>query len=234
MLRVDRIDVYYGDMQALRDVSLRLDKNECVAVIGSNGAGKTTLIRTIVGLLSPKSGRITFENEEIAGLPPHEIAKRGIAVTHEGRRLFPAMTIEENLEMGCYLRRARVNMAENLKLVYDMFPVLKERRSQAAGKLSGGEQQMLAISRSLMLDPRLLIMDEASLGLAPMLVQKLSGVLKDLKTLRFTILLVEQNVPVALSVADRGYVLENGRIMLEGKATELSNSDEVKKKYLGI
>jgi len=234
MLQVDDLDVYYSDMQALRDVSLRLEKNECVAVIGSNGAGKTTLIRTIVGLLSPKRGRIIFKDENITGLPSYEIANLGIAVTHEGRHLFPAMTVEENLRIGAYVRRAKKNMLENLKLVYEMFPVLRERSSQRAGKLSGGEQQMLAIARSLMLDPELLIMDEASLGLAPILVEKLSGVFRELKTMKLTILLVEQNVPVALSVADRGYVLENGSIMLEGKGTELLNSEEVKKRYLGI
>jgi len=234
MLQIDKIDVYYGDVQALVQVSLELDQNECVAVIGSNGAGKTTLIKTIAGLLTPKRGRVLFDGEEITALPPYEIAKRGIAMAHEGRRLFPEMTVLENLEMGSYLQRAKRNIAQNLDLIFDLFPVLKERSLQRAGRLSGGEQQMLAIARSLMTDPRILMIDEASLGLAPVLIQRLWRILRELKNRRLTILLVDQNVAMALSIADRGYVLENGRMVLEGESDELLASDDLKKRYLGI
>ncbi|WP_309493268.1 ABC transporter ATP-binding protein [Candidatus Hecatella orcuttiae] len=232
MLEVDRISVYYGDAQALRDVSIKIDEGEYVAVVGSNGAGKTTLMRTISGLLHPKTGKITFMGKRIDELPPHSIAALGIGHIPEGRRLFPAMTVKENLEMGCYLKRAKLKKDENLKMVYELFPVLKERSMQLAGTLSGGEQQMLAIARSLMADPNILLIDEFSQGLAPLLVQKIHNVIKELKKRGLTILLVEQNVRLALSSADRAYVLENGSIVAEG--TNLLDSDFVRKSYLGM
>jgi branched-chain amino acid transport system ATP-binding protein len=235
MLEIREIDVYYGTVKALRQVSLKVEADEFVVVIGSNGAGKTTLLKTISGLLTPRTGEIIFSGERIDGMPPHLIAERGIAHVFEGRHLFPSMTVMENLEMGCYNKGARLKKENNLKMVFELFPVLKERSSQFAGRLSGGEQQMLAIARSLMSGPKLLLCDELSLGLAPIVVEKIySEIIEELKTLGLTVLLVEQNVPLALSVADRAYVLENGKVMMEGKSSDLLNSDNVKKAYLGI
>ncbi len=233
ILDVKEINVFYGDIQALREISIKVEEGELIALIGSNGAGKTTFIKTLSGLLAPKSGEIIFLNEKLNGLHPHEITARGIVQVPEGRRLFPSMTIQENLDMGSYLKKAQLKKESNLKMINDLFPILKERKSQLAGTLSGGEQQMLAIARSLMADPKLLLIDEFSLGLAPVIVEKLYDIIKELKK-KFTILLVEQNVPLALSIADRAYVMENGRITLEGKASELLHSDSIRKTYLGI
>jgi len=234
MLEVKRINVYYGDLQALWDVSFEVNKGEIVTIVGSNGAGKTTTLRTISGLLRPKPGEISFMGERIDRLPPHKIVEKGIAHIPEGRRLFPYMTVLENLELGAYTREAREKKDDTLEWVYQLFPKLKERRSQLAGTLSGGEQQMLAIGRALMSRPKLLMSDEPSLGLAPKLVLLVFEMLKKINEEGITILLVEQNVRHALELADRGYVLETGKIVLEGDSRELLANEHVKKAYLGM
>jgi branched-chain amino acid transport system ATP-binding protein len=232
MLEVSDLDVFYGDRQALYDVTLRADQGEFLAIVGSNGAGKSTLIRTISGLLAPRGGQIKFKGESIAGLLPHEVTKKGIVQVPEGRRLFVNMTVEENLEMGAYLHEARAKKQENLQRVFDLFPILKERRRQTAATLSGGEQQMVAIGRALMSDPSILLIDEFSLGLAPVLTEKLFSVITKLNAAGLTVLMVEQNVHLALEAAKRAYVLENGRIVLEG--SNLLDTDLVRKSYLGM
>lgn len=235
MLEIENIDVYHGTAQSLEKVSLRINKGEIVVVAGSNGAGKTTLLKTISGLLHPRLGSIRFHGEPIEELPPHQIVERGISHVPEGRRLFPFMTVRENLELGSYRREASRNQKETLEWVFDIFPILKERQKQLAGTLSGGEQQMLAIARGLMSCPELLLLDEPSLGLAPIIVQKLFKVVtNEIYKKGITILLVEQNVRSALQIADRAYILENGRIVLEGKTRELLNNDYIKRAYLGI
>ncbi|HDM92887.1 MAG TPA: ABC transporter ATP-binding protein [Candidatus Korarchaeota archaeon] len=232
MLSVENLEAGYGDVQVLWGVSLRVEKGEIVALLGSNGAGKTTTLKTISGLLKPKSGKIAFDGVEITGKPPHEVVRLGISLVPEGRRLFPKMTVYENLRMGAYLVSGDVS--DRLETVYSLFPILKERRNQLAGTLSGGEQQMLAIARGLMSSPRLLMLDEPSLGLAPKIVQEVLRAVNQIRDEGVTVLLVEQNVQQALSIADRGYVIETGRIVLEGTGRELLENEHVKTAYLGL
>jgi branched-chain amino acid transport system ATP-binding protein len=234
LLEVEAITCFYRDALALQDISLKVGEDELVTIIGSNGAGKTTLIKAITGFLRPRKGTISFLGQRIDGLPPPEIINKGIGLVMEGRGLFPRMTVLENLEMGAYKSGAWEKRKENLEVVYQLFPVLKERRNQLAGTLSGGEQQMLAIGRALMSNPKLLILDEPSAGLAPLLARKLFGLLVDIKQRGVSILLVEQNVYQSLKIAERAYVLENGKLVTHGTAKELLNSDLVRKAYLGI
>jgi branched-chain amino acid transport system ATP-binding protein len=234
LLEVNRIDVHYGDVPALREATLRIEERELVSIIGANGAGKTTLVKTISGLLRPIHGEIFFCDQQVHHLPAYEITKLGLIQVPEGRRLFPNMTVLENLEIGAYIPGARHNRRENLEYVFQLFPILQERMHQLAGTLSGGEQQMAAISRGLMAKPKLLVLDEPSLGLSPILVRQTFSIVKDINEKGISIFLVEQNVFHALSLANRGYVLENGRIVLEGNGKELLCSDHVKKSYLGI
>ena len=232
LLKVENINVYYGAIHAIKDVSFHVDSGEVVTLIGANGAGKSTTLQTISGLLRSRSGGIEFNGESIGRLPPHRIVERGLAQVPEGRRIFLQMSVQENLEMGAFTRRGGVSEAE-LERVFEQFPRLKERRRQIAGTLSGGEQQMLAIGRALMSRPQLLMLDEPSMGLAPILVEQIFEIIGKLHRSGTTILLVEQNAQMALSVADRAYVMETGRIGLSGTGRELAESDLVKKAYLG-
>lgn len=234
MLEVRNIDTFYGKAQALWDVCLRIDEREIVALIGANGAGKTTLLNTISGLLRPASGSVEFLGQRIDGLPPHSIVELGISHIPEGRRLFDEMSVHENLEMGAYPYHAWKRKEETLKQVYQVFPGLKEREGQLARTLSGGERQMLAIGRGLMSRPRLCLFDEPSYGLAPLLMAEIFRIIGGLRDQGITILLVEQNVRQSLEIADRAYVLENGRICLEGACDGLLQSDYVRKAYLGL
>jgi len=234
LLEVKGINTFYGESQALWDVTFHVEKGMLVTLLGANGAGKTTTLKTICGLLKPESGEIYFSGEPIHTLPVHEIADRGITLIPEGRQLFPQMNVEENLLAGSYLKRAKEKRKENLERVYELFPVLKERRKQIAETLSGGEQQMLAIGRALMQDPQLIMFDEPSLGLAPILVQNVFSIIKDLHQRGATILLVEQNVNQAIKVADYCYVIENGRIVMEGTGAELEKDEKVREAYLGM
>jgi branched-chain amino acid transport system ATP-binding protein len=234
MLEVSNLDVFYGKSQALRDVSLKVNEGEIVALVGANGAGKTTLLNTISGLLRPASGSVDFLGRRIDRLAPHKIMQLGICQIPEGRKLFSDMTVGENLEMGAYTSEARKRRKEALEQVYQIFPVLKERRKQSAKKLSGGERQMVAIGRGLMSSPRLCMLDEPSYGLAPILFSEVLGVIKHLREQGITIFLVEQNVRQTLETADRAYVIENGRIVLEGKGKDLLQDELVKKAYLGL
>jgi branched-chain amino acid transport system ATP-binding protein len=235
MLEVSHIDVYYGDLQALWDVSLTLGDGEIATLIGSNGAGKSTILKTISGLLKPKTGSISCDSIRLDRLPAHQIVELGICMVPEGRRLFPQMSVLENLEVGAFLRKARQVKDNTLEWVYHIFPVLKQRANQMAGTLSGGEQQMLAIGRALMSQPKLLLLDEMSLGLSPVLVQNISQVIRDInKSGAVTIFLVEQNVRLALALADRGYIMENGRILNQGDAQTLLSSESVKEAYFGV
>ncbi len=232
MLSVQNINVYYGKIHAVKDVSFEVNDGEIVTLIGANGAGKSTVLKTISGLLHSTTGSITFENKELLRVAPHKIVPMGLAHVPEGRRIFQAMTVEENLEMGAYVAKPS-SVAAHLENVYERFPRLKERKRQIAGTLSGGEQQMLAMGRGLMSDPKLLMLDEPSMGLAPILVEQIFDIIKELRDHGTTILLVEQNARMALKIADRGYVLETGKIVLSGTGAELLNSPEVKKAYLG-
>ncbi len=232
LLKVENINVYYGAIHAIKDVSFHVDAGEVVTLIGANGAGKSTTLQTISGLLRSRSGGIEFNGESIGRLPPHRIVERGLAQVPEGRRIFLQMSVQENLEMGAFTRRGGVS-EEELERVFEQFPRLKERRRQIAGTLSGGEQQMLAIGRALMSRPQLLMLDEPSMGLAPILVEQIFEIIGKLHRSGTTILLVEQNAQMALSVADRAYVMETGRIGLSGTGRELAESDLVKKAYLG-
>jgi len=234
LLEVKGINTFYGESQALWDVTFHVEKGMLVTLLGANGAGKTTTLKTISGLLKPESGEIIFSGDPIHLLPVHEIADRGITLIPEGRQLFPQMNVEENLIAGSYLKRAKEKRKENLERVYELFPVLKERRKQVAETLSGGEQQMLAIGRALMQDPQLIMFDEPSLGLAPILVQNVFSIIKDLHNRGATILLVEQNVNQAIKVADYCYVIENGRIVMEGTGAELEKDEKVREAYLGM
>ena len=235
MLEISNIDVYYGDLQALWDISLTVGGGEIVTLVGSNGAGKSTIMKTISGLLKPKTGSISFEGIRLDKLPAHRIAEVGISMVPEGRRLFPQMTVLENLEVGASISAVRNVRYDTLRWIYEIFPVLKERAKQRAGTLSGGEQQMLAIGRALMSQPRLLLIDEMSLGLAPFVAQEISQVIKDInKSRKLTIFLVEQDVNMALSMADRGYIIEHGRIQSQGAARALLCSERIKEAYLGI
>jgi branched-chain amino acid transport system ATP-binding protein len=234
MLEVNNLDVFYGKSQALQGVSLRVNEGEILALVGTNGAGKTTLLNTISGLLRPASGSVEFLDKRIDRLAPHKITELGVCQIPEGRKLFSEMTVQENLEMGAYNSEARKKRKETLEQVYRLFPLLKERRKQSAGKLSGGERQMVAIGRGLMSKPRLCMFDEPSYGLAPKLFLEVLEVVKHLREQGITIFLVEQNVRHTLETADRGYVLENGKIVLEGKSKDLLQDEQVKKAYLGM
>lgn len=234
MLEIRDLCTCYGKVQVLWDVSLQVNEGEIVALVGSNGAGKTTLLNTIAGLLRPVSGQITFFGKPIRGLPPHAIVELGISQVPEGGRVFPEMTVRENLEMGAYPYRVWKDKEVTLKQVYQLFPLLKEREKQLARTLSGGERQMLAIGRCLMSRPRLCMFDEPSYGLAPLVVAEIFRIIQYLRDQGITILLVEQNVRRALEIADRAYVLENGRICLEGACTDLLENDHVRKAYLGL
>jgi len=234
MLEVSHIETFYGKVQSLRGVSLRVDEKEIVALIGANGAGKTTLVNTLSGSLRPPSGMVTFLGKRIDGLPPHAIVELGISHVPEGGKLFPDMSVHENLEMGAYPYYAWKRKEETLEEVYQIFPRLKERERQLARTLSGGEKQMLAMGRGLMSKPRLCLFDEPSYGLAPILLLEVFRVIRSLRGQGLTVLLIEQNVPHALEIADRAYVLENGRIVLEGKGGDLLINDHVRKAYLGL
>ncbi|WP_419656837.1 LivF5: high-affinity branched-chain amino acid transport ATP-binding protein [Desulfosarcina variabilis str. Montpellier] len=234
VLQVKDISVYYGDIQALWDVSFSVKEGQLVTILGTNGAGKTTTMKTIAGLLQPKSGKIRFNGNQISGLPAHEVADTGISLVPEGRQLFPQLNVEDNLRMGSYLKRTKENREINLKYVYELFPVLAERKNQEAQTLSGGEQQMLAIGRALMQDPKLIMFDEPSLGLSPLLVQEVFKIIRELSRQGRTILLVEQNVHQALKIADYSYVLENGRVVHQGTGAELAQDPKVQEAYLGI
>lgn len=234
MLEVNNIDTFYGKAQALWDVSLRVDEAEIVALVGANGAGKTTLLNTVCGLLPPASGSVEFLGQRIDGLAPHSIVELGISHIPEGRRLFPHMSVSENLEMGAYVHEAWKRKEETLRQVYEMFPILQERQGQLARTLSGGEQQMVAMSRGLMSRPRLCLFDEPSYGLAPLLVAEIFRIIQGLRDQGITILLVEQSVRQSLEIADRAYVLENGRIVLEGDGKGLLGEELIRKAYLGL
>lgn len=233
MLQVKDIDVYYGAIHALKKLSIEVEQGSIVTLIGANGAGKTTTLKTISGLLRSKTGSITFNNTDITRVAPEKIVDMGISQVPEGRRVFPSMTVLENLEMGAYLRKDKKAIDDDMDNVFTRFPRLKERRKQLAGTLSGGEQQMLAIGRALMARPQLMLMDEPSMGLAPLLVKEIFEIVKDINAKGTTILLVEQNAKMALSIAHKAYVIETGEIVLEGNAADLMKSDEVKKAYLG-
>jgi branched-chain amino acid transport system ATP-binding protein len=233
MLTLTDVDVHYGAIQALHGVSLTVEESEVVTLIGANGAGKSTTLGLISGILRPTAGDVTYEGVSIAKTPPHEIVRRGICQVPEGRRVFASLTVLENLEMGAYLISGRKQVAASLSEVYDLFPRLAERRSQRAGTLSGGEQQMLAIGRALMSRPKLLLLDEPSLGLAPNLVQSIFSVIRSINERGVTILLVEQNAHMALRAAHRGYVMETGRIVLHDAAADLAANPQVKQAYLG-
>ena len=233
MLKIDDINVYYGAIHALKGISLEVNKGEIVTLIGANGAGKSTTLRTISGLLKPRTGGITFCGKDIAGMPAHKIVREGISQVPEGRRVFAEMTVRENLDLGAFTRKDKDGIAQDLDMVYDLFPRLKERASQVAGTLSGGEQQMLAMGRALMRRPQLLMLDEPSMGLAPMLIKEIFRIIVDINKQGTTVLLVEQNANMALSIANRAYVLETGRITLSGPASELAASEDVRKAYLG-
>lgn len=231
MLKVDHINVFYGQIHTLRDISMDVRQGEVVALIGANGAGKTTTLRTISGLLRSKTGSISFMGEDISHTDAYKLVSKGIAHVPEGRHVFLQMTVQENLEMGAYTSKA--NLKDGIADVFERFPRLKHRKNQIAGTLSGGEQQMLAMGRALMSRPRLMMLDEPSMGLAPILVQQIFDIIKELHRAGTTILLVEQNAEMALEVADRAYVLESGVIKLSGTGSELAQSDEIKKAYLG-
>ncbi len=232
MLKVDNLNVYYGAIHAIKDVSFEVKEGEIVTLIGANGAGKSTILKTVSGLLHSKGGSIEFMGEQIGGIPPHKVVAKGLAQVPEGRRVFTQMTVEENLEMGGYIQPGN-QIEAGLQDVYKRFPRLQERRRQTAGTLSGGEQQMLAMGRAMMSRPKLLMLDEPSMGLSPILVEQVFDIIKELHKAGVTILLVEQNARMALSVADRGYVLETGRITLSGPGRELLSDEGVKKAYLG-
>ncbi len=233
MLRVEDIHVYYGAIHAIKGISLEVTDGEIVALIGSNGAGKSTTLRTISGLMKPKTGRIIYQDKDIAGLPAHKIVGMGLCQVPEGRRVFANMTVSENLELGAYLRRDKDGVKKDLEDVFAKFPRLLERKAQIAGTLSGGEQQMLAMGRALMSRPKLLLMDEPSMGLAPLLVKEIFDIIKEINRSGTTVLLVEQNANMALSIAHKAYVLETGSIALSGTARELASSEAVRKAYLG-
>ena len=234
MLEVENVSAAYGMVQILRDVTFKVEEKEIVSIIGPNGAGKTTLVKTIMGFLHPKSGSIKFKGESIANLPTYKIVKKGITMIPEGREIFPRMTIEENLLLGAYTIKDKDKVKETKERVYQIFPVLKKKEKALAQTLSGGEQQMLVICRSLMSNPQLLILDEPSLGLAPIIVEKVLDTVRTINEEGVTVLLVEQNIHDSLNVADRGYVLEEGKIILEGKSRELLSNSHIKEVYLGL
>ncbi len=233
MLELTDVFVRYGAIEAVRGISLRAEQGEIVTLIGGNGAGKTTTLKTISGLLKPASGEIVFEGARIDQLPPHEIVKLGLCQSPEGRHIFPRMSVRENLEMGTFARRDRSEMKSDYERVFTLFPVLKDRLTQAGGTLSGGEQQMLAMGRALMARPRVLLLDEPSMGLAPMMVDRIFEIIRTINSQGTTILLIEQNAQMALQTAHRGYVIETGEIVLEDEASALLGNDRVRKAYLG-
>ncbi len=234
MLVLKDVHTYYGSIHALKGISLNVEQGEIVTLIGSNGAGKTTTLRTIQGILKPRSGTILLEGEELEKLPPHEIAKRGVAQSPEGRLIFPRMSVMENLEMGAYTRKDKTHLDQDLERVFKLFPRLKERVTQKGGTLSGGEQQMLAMGRALMARPRILLLDEPSMGLSPLLVELIFEIIQTINKEGTTILLVEQNALMALSIAHRGYVIQTGEIILTDTGTRLKANEMVRKSYLGI
>jgi len=234
VLKLNNINTCYDDVQALFDVSLDVREGDIVSIVGSNGAGKSTLLNTISGILRCSSGTIEFLGKRTESLPPHQIVEQGIIQVPEGRHIFPRMTVLENLELGAYTRKARGRKKENLDIVFELLPALKERKNQLAGTLSGGERQMLAVARGVMSIPKLLMFDEPSLGLAPKLVKQVFEIAKEINKKGITVLLVEQNIFHSLSISNKGYVLENGKIVLEGKGKELLNNKHVRKAYLGI
>lgn len=233
MLKVDNINVYYGGIHALKGISVDVQEGQIVTLIGANGAGKSTTLRTISGLLRPKTGQVEFEGVNISGMPAHKIVQQGISQVPEGRRVFANMSVLENLELGAYIRSDKDGIKTDMDVVFGRFPRLAERKTQLAGTLSGGEQQMLAMGRALMSRPRLLLLDEPSMGLAPLLVKEIFSIIKDINASGTTVLLVEQNANMALSIAHQAYVLETGRITLAGDAKTLLESEEVRKAYLG-
>lgn len=234
MLEVRDLDVFYGDAQALWGVSMRIDPAEVVSVVGSNGAGKSTLVNAIMGINKAKSGTVTLDGEDLSAVPGHRMCRHGIAIVPEGRRLFPALTVRDNLDLGAFNKEARAHHAESLEWVHRLFPRLKERETQLAGSLSGGEQQMVAIGRALMAGPRLLLMDEPSLGLAPVVVDEMFEVIETVRNDGVGVLLVEQNVKRALEISSRAYLIAEGRIVLEGDADEMSESPEIRRAVLGM
>ena len=235
MLRLHNVQTFYGNVQVLKDVSIDVSWGEIITLIGANGAGKTTTLMSISGIVPPRAGEILFDGKPIQNLSPDDIVALGISLVPEGRRIFPRLTVMENLDMGAFLRRDKVEIRKDVSHIFELFPILAERRNQPGGTLSGGEQQMLAISRALMARPRLLLLDEPSLGLGPIFVKLIFDIIRRINTeSRTTIFLVEQNAHMALKVAHRGYVMENGRITLEGSADTLLNNEDVKKAYLGI
>jgi branched-chain amino acid transport system ATP-binding protein len=233
MLALENVNVFYGAIHALRDVSLIVNPGEVVTLIGANGAGKSTTLRAITGLLAPKSGRVTFEGQDITGIPAHKLVARGISMSPEGRGVFANLTVLENLEMGAYLTHDRATLRKNLERGFTLFPRLKERMKQRAGTLSGGEQQMLAMARALMSRPKLLLLDEPSLGLAPLVCQTIFRTIDEIKAEGTTVLLVEQNANAALKHSDRGYVLETGAVILQGTAASIASDPRVREAYLG-
>lgn len=233
MLEVKDLQVYYGVIQALKGISFHVNQGEVIALIGANGAGKTTTLQTLTGILSPKSGSIVFEGKDLTRTPAHKIVEMGMAHVPEGRRVFADMSVYENLLLGAYTRKDKAEIAESLAGVYKRFPRLEERKGQRAGTLSGGEQQMLAMGRALMSKPRIVLMDEPSMGLSPIFVEEIFNIIKEISAEGTTVLLVEQNAKKALSIADRAYVLETGKIVLEGNAKDLLNDESIKKAYLG-
>ena len=233
MLKVENLSVHYGMIQAVRDVSFEVNEGEVVSLIGANGAGKTTILRTLSGLVRPSAGKIEFLGKEIQKLPAQKIVAGGLSQVPEGRHVFPGLTVMENLEMGAFLKKDREENQANLKKVFSRFPRLEERKNQDAATLSGGEQQMLAMGRALMSTPKLLLLDEPSMGLAPIFIQEIFDIIQDIQKQGTTVLLIEQNANKALAISDRGYVLETGKIVLSGTGKELAASDEVRKAYLG-
>ena len=233
MLEVKDLEVYYGVIQAIKGVSFEVNQGEVIALIGANGAGKTTILHTVTGLLSPKKGQVFFEGKDITKVPAHNIVSRGMAHVPEGRRVFAELSVYENLKMGAYTRKDKSEIEESLENVYRRFPRLEERKNQMAGTLSGGEQQMLAMGRALMSKPKIILMDEPSMGLSPILVNEIFDIIQAVSESGTTVLLVEQNAKKALAIADRAYVLETGNIVLEGKAKDLLEDDSIKKAYLG-
>ena len=233
MLEIRDLEVFYGMIQAIKGVSFEVNEGEVIALIGANGAGKTTILHTITGLLTPKKGQVIFEGQDITKVPAHKIVSLGMAHVPEGRRVFSHLSVYQNLKMGAYTRKDKDEIEKTLETVYKRFPRLEERKNQIAGTLSGGEQQMLAMGRALMSHPRIILMDEPSMGLSPILVNEIFDIIQSVSASGTTVLLVEQNAKKALSIADRAYVLETGNIVMSGDATELMNDDSIKKAYLG-
>ncbi|MER6197523.1 ABC transporter ATP-binding protein [Streptomyces sp. NPDC001586] len=233
LLKVEDLKVAYGKIEAVKGISFEVNEGEIVCLVGTNGAGKTTTLRTLSGLIKPKSGSITFDGKPLASVPAHKIVSLGLAHSPEGRHIFPRLTIAENLQLGAFLRTDKEGIEKDVQRAYEMFPILGERRKQAAGTLSGGEQQMLAMGRALMSQPKLLMLDEPSMGLSPLMMQKIMATIKELKATGMTILLVEQNAQAALSLADQAHVMEIGKVVLSGTGRDLLHNEDVRKAYLG-